>query len=179
MKYIKDRLSEGGKPKLARAWIDGENLYVAVVFEREVEPIEPGGYILVIDVNSWKNGITYAIINGGGKLSEFSKLRPNLRLIETLHSEAVRLERKYGALRGLGLHKSVEGKRLWRQVKYVKRKLHAYLKDFAQKIAHELALKAVRLKARVVIDDMLEESRRELLKEGLPDGFSQAILTSP
>ncbi|WP_243666513.1 hypothetical protein [Vulcanisaeta sp. JCM 16159] len=72
VKYIRSRLSENAKPKLANAWTDGEYLYIAIVFEREVEPIQPSGYTLVIDVNSWRHGIAYAIINKNGRIAEFS-----------------------------------------------------------------------------------------------------------
>jgi len=174
VKYIKERLSEGGKPKLARAWVDGENLYIAITFEREVEPIKPSNYRLVIDVNSWKNGIVWALINSG--VSSMSRERPNLGYIEMLYNHVTMLEHKYGTLRRLGMHKSLYGKRLWREIKAIRRRLHAYLRDYAQKLAHKLAQKALRYRAGVIIDDVIEESRRELIEEKLPNGLAKAYM---
>ncbi|WP_054857652.1 zinc ribbon domain-containing protein [Vulcanisaeta sp. JCM 16159] len=97
-------------------------------------------------------------------------------MIDTLYNESVRLERKYGALKRLGLHKSIEGKKLRKRIKALRRKLFAYLRDFAQKSAHELVQKALTLRARVIIDDVIEESRRELLEENLSNGLSKVYM---
>jgi putative transposase len=61
----------------------------------------------------------------------------------------------------------MEGRRLWREIKRGRRRLHATVKDKAQWLATKLARKALKHRAKVVIDDVLEESRRELLEEGL------------
>jgi putative transposase len=172
-RYIRDRLNEDAKPKLARAWVDDEHLYIAITFERGVEPITPSGYRLVIDVNSWKNGIVYAIIRESTRDPRPVRLRPNIGYIEGLYNHLVMLERKYGTLKRLGLHKSPYGRKLWREVKATRRRLYSYLKDYAQKTAHRLAQEALRLRAMVIIDDVLEESRRELLEEGLPNGLAK------
>jgi Putative transposase DNA-binding domain. len=50
------------------------------------------------------------------------------------------------------------------------------LRDFAQKEAHELVMKAIRLRALVIIDDVIEESRRELLEGKLPSGLRRIYL---
>ena len=177
VKYIRDRLNEGGRPKLARVWVGGGYLYVAVTFEREVQPIQPSEYILVIDVNSWRNGIAWGLVRGGG-LVKVGRERPDLGRIERLYNEVVVLERRYGNLKRLDLHRTVEGKELWREVKRLRRRLYAYLRDYAQKLAHRLARKALRHRALVIIDDMIEESRRELLEEGLNNGLTKLYLTN-
>ncbi|ADY02084.1 transposase, IS605 OrfB [Vulcanisaeta moutnovskia 768-28] len=173
-KYIRDRLSEGGKPKLARAWVDGENLYIAITFERDVESIQLSDRRLVIDVNSWRNGIVWALVNG--KVGSMGRERPNLGCIEMLYKHVTKLGQKYGALKRLGLHKSQYGRRLWREIKATRRRLYAYLKDYAQKLAHKLAQKALKYRAGVIIDDVLEESRRGLMEEGLPNGLAKVYM---
>ena len=175
-KYIRDRLNEGGKPKLARAWVEDDNLYIAITFERNAEPIQPSEYMLVIDVNSWRNGVVWGLVRGGG-LVKVGRERPDLGRIEKLYNEVATLERKYGVMKRLGLHKSIEGRRLWRRVKRLRHKLHAYIRDYAQKLAHRLARKALRHRALVIIDDMIEESRRELIEEGLDNGLAKLYLT--
>jgi putative transposase len=74
-----------------------------------------------------------------------------------------------GKLKRLGLDSTPEAKGL-------RRKIYAYLRDFTQKKAHELALNALRLRAEVLIDDMIEESRRELLEMKLPRGLRKIYL---
>ncbi|WP_252901093.1 transposase [Vulcanisaeta sp. JCM 14467] len=140
VRYIRERLGEDGRPKLARAWIDGDYLKIAIAFEREVQPIQPSEYMLVIDVNSWRNGIVWALIKDGS-ISSLGRGRPWLRRIDRLYNEVLRLEQEYGKLRRLGLHKSVKGRRLWREIKMLRRKLYAYTRDYAQKIAHKLVMK--------------------------------------
>ncbi|ADY00261.1 transposase, IS605 OrfB [Vulcanisaeta moutnovskia 768-28] len=163
-KYIRDRLSEGGKPKLARAWVDDEHLFIAITFERDAEQITPSNYRLVIDVNSWKNGIVYAIV------------KDSTRNLERLYNHVTKLERKYGALRRLGLHKTPYGRRLWREIKATKRRLYAYLRDYAQKAVSILVKQALNLRAKVIIDDIIEESRRELMEEKPLNGLAKVYM---
>ena len=175
VKYIKDRLNEGGRPKLARAWVENGFLHIAIIFEREVQPIQPSEYRLVIDVNSWRNGIVWALIKDD-LISSLSRERPDLGRIERLYGKVLILERKYGVMKRLGLHKTAEGKRLWRKIKRLRRRLYAILRDFAQKLVHKLVRKAIKYKALVVIDDVIEESRRELLEDGLDNGLAKYYL---
>jgi len=81
-----------------------------------------------------------------------------------------------GKLKRLGLDSTPGAKRLWREIKALRRKVYTYLRDFAQKRAHELVMKALRLRAGVLIDDMIEESRRELLEEKIPRGLRKVYL---
>ena len=174
-KYIRDRLNEGGRPKLARAWVEDDNLYIAITFERSVESIQPSEYRLVIDVNSWRNGIVWGLVRGG-ELVKVGRERPDLGRVERLYNEVALLGRKYGELKRLGLDKTVEGRMLWRKIKQLRRRLYTYLRDYAQKLAHRLVKKALRHGALVIIDDMIEESRRELLEVGLENGLAKLYL---
>jgi putative transposase len=150
--------------------------YLALTAERVVEPHVPSGCRLVVDVNAWSNGVAYGIVNPSNRIAEYSPLRPNLRLIDTWYHKAEKLSKELGKLKRLRLDSTPGAKRLWREIKALRRKIYAYLRDFAQKKAHELALKAIRLRAEVLIDDMLDESRRELLEEKIPRGLRKVYL---
>ena len=175
-KWVIDRVNEGGDIKYARIGLRDNEPYLALVAERTIEPYQPGGYRLVIDVNAWSNGVAYGIINPNNRIAEYSQLRPNLRLVDTWYYKAEKLSKKLGKLRRVGLGKTPEAKRLWREIKALRRKVYAYLRDFVQKKAHELALKALRLRAEVLIDDVIEESRRELIEEKISSGLRKLYL---
>jgi len=175
MRYIRQRIKEEARAKLARVWANDGHLYVAVTFEREVEVRQNVSAVLVVDVNSWRNGVSWAVIKGGRVVSKGVE-RPNLRYVESLYKELIRLERKLGKLERLDLKGGVEYAKLWEQAKAKRSKLYRYLRDFADKLAHRLVKKAVRRGAKVVIDNVVEESRRELLEEGLPNGLAKLYL---
>jgi len=175
--WVVERVGEGGDVRFAMIGLKDDKPYLALVAERVVEPYVPSGYRLVVDVNAWNNGVAYGIINPNNKIAEYSSLRPNLRLIDTWYHKAENLHKRLGKLKRLGLDSTPEAKRLWREIKALRRKVYAYLRDFAQKRAHELAMKTLRLRAEVLIDDMIEESRRELLEVKLPKGLKKLYLT--
>jgi putative transposase len=50
------------------------------------------------------------------------------------------------------------------------------MRNYVQKLVHRLVRKALRHKALVIIDDMIEESRRELLEEKIPIGLRKLYL---
>ena len=174
--WVVDRIREGGDVKYAMIGLRDNEPYLALVAERVVEPYVPSGYRLVVDVNAWSNGVAYGIVNPSNRIAEYSPLRPNLRLIDTWYHKAEKLSKKLGKLKRLGLDSTPEAKGLRREIKALRRKIYAYLRDFAQKRARELALKALRLRAEVLIDDMIEESRRELLEMKLPRGLRKVYL---
>jgi len=132
--------------------------------------------MLVVDVNSWGHGIAWGLIRNGVFI-KWKPERPRLSEIETLYNLSVRLSRKYGKLRRLGLDKTAEGEKLWLEIKKVRRKLYAKLRDYVQKLVHRLVRKALRHRAFVIIDDMIEESRRELIEMKLPSGLRKLYLT--
>jgi putative transposase len=174
-KWVIDRLSEGGDIKYATIGLKNNEPYLALTAERAVEPYQPSDYILVIDVNAWNNGIAWGLIRNGS-IIRWKPERPRLSEVERLYNLSVRLERKYGKLKRLGLDKTEEGKRLRREIKRVRRRLYAKLRDYVQKLAYRLVRKTLRHKALVVIDDMIEESRRELLEEKIPSGLRKLYL---
>jgi len=175
-KWVVDRVKEGSDIKFAMIGLKNDKPYLALVAERTVVPYQPSGYRLIVDVNAWNNGVAYGIINPNNRIAEYSPLRPNLRLIDTWYHKAEDLHRKLGKLRRLRLDSTPEAKRLRRKIKALRRKVYAYLRDFAQKRAHELAIKALKLRALVIIDDMTEESRKELIEEKIPTGLRKIYL---
>jgi putative transposase len=174
-KWVVDRLSEGGDVKYAMIGLKDNEPYLALVAEREVEPYIPSDYMLAIDVNAWNNGIAWGLIKSS-KLVKWRPERPRLREIDGLYYRSVVLSQKYGKLKRLGLHKTREGKGLWREVRRLRRRIYAKLRDYAQRLAHRLVRKALRHRALVIIDDIIEESRRELIEMKLPSGLRKIYL---
>ena len=175
LKWVVERVKEGGDVRFAMIGLKDDEPYLALTAEREVELYQPSNYMLVIDVNAWNNGIAWGLIKNGN-IIKWKPETPNLREIDTLYNLSVRLSREYGKLKRLGLDKTVEGKRLWWKIKRLRRKLYAKLRDYVQKLTHRLVKKALRHKALVIIDDMIEESRRELLEEKISSGLKKLYL---
>ncbi|MCG2880894.1 MAG: transposase, partial [Vulcanisaeta sp.] len=136
-KWVIERIKEGGDVKYAMIGLKNDKPYLALVAERVVEFYEPGEYKLVVDVNSWNNGIAWSLIRDGS-IIRWKPERPRLSEIEGLYDLSVRLGRKYGRLKRLGLHRTVEGERLWREIKRLRRKLYAKMRDYVQKLVHRL-----------------------------------------
>jgi len=175
-RWVIERVKEGGDIKFARIGLKDGEPYLALVAERVVGPYQPSNYILVIDVNAWNHGIAWSLIKDGF-IIKWKPERPNLREVDNLYNLSVRLSREYGRLKRLGLEKTEEGKRLWKKIKKLRRRLYAKMRNYVQKLVHRLVRKALRHRAIVVIDDMIEESRRELLEEKIPSGLRKLYLT--
>jgi putative transposase len=174
-RWVIDRVKEGGDVKYAMIGLKDGKPYLALVAERMVEPYQPSDYILVIDVNAWNNGIAWGLIKDRSIIRWKPEI-PNLREIDDLYNLSVELSRKYGKLERMGLEKTEEGKRLRKKIKKLRKRLYAKLRDYAQKLVHRLVRKALRHKALVIIDDMIEESRRELIEEKIPSGLRKLYL---
>jgi len=173
-KWLYERLSEGADVKMALLGLKEGRPHLSVVAEKPYKPIETSSYTLVVDVNSWRHGAVVGLITPRGKMAMVKRLRPNLRKVDTLYWQIVRIERKIGATKRLGL--VAEVKRLRREAKKLRRKLYRYLRDFVNKSVHEIVVIALRYKAKIVIDDVIEESRRELLEERLPSRLAKLYL---
>jgi putative transposase len=174
-KWVYDRLEEGGDIVFARLGLKGGVPAVVLVAERYVEPYRPET-LIVVDANSWRYGVAIAYVNRNRRIGEFYKSRPNLRLVDRLYRKAVKLWKLYGKLRRLGLHKTPEGRRAFRDLRRTIGKIYRVLRDHSQRSAGEVARKAVRLRAKVIIDNALEESWRDLLEEGLSRGKAKIYM---
>jgi len=175
--WIDERVREGGDVRFAMIGLKDNEPYLALTAEREVKPHVPSDYILVVDVNSWRYGISWGLIRNSEIVSHKQE-GINLGKYYRLYDEVVRLEKKYGALKRLGLHKTVEGSRLWSEIKILRMRLYAITRDRAYFLASKLARKALRYRALLVIDDMIEESRRELLEEKLPPDVIKLLMSN-
>jgi len=173
--WVVERMKEDGDIKFAMIGLRDDEPYLALVAERVVEPYLPSNYVLVIDVNAWNNGITWGLIKDGF-IIKWKPEVPNLREIDNLYNLSVRLSREYGRLKRMGLDKTEKGKRLWKKIKKLRKRSYAKLRDYVQKLAHRLVRKALKHKAIVIIDDMIEESRRELIEEKIPSGLRKLYL---
>jgi putative transposase len=174
-RWVVERVNEGGDIKFAMVGFKDGEPYLALVAERVVEPYQPSNYMLAIDVNAWSNGVTWGLIKNDA-IIKWKPERPKLSEIEGLYNLSVRLSKKYGKLMRLGLHRTVKGRKLRREIKRLRRKIYTKLRDYVQRLIHRLVRKALRHKALVIIDDMIEESRRRLLEEKIPSGLGKLYL---
>jgi len=175
--WINVRLREGGEIKFARIGLKGNEPHLALIAEREVEPYQSGEYVLVVDVNSWKYGISWGLVRDG-KIVSYKQEGLNLGRYYGLYDELIRLGEKYGELKRSGLHRTTEGRKLWRRIKMLHARLYAITRDKAYFLASKLVRKALKYRASLVIDDMTEESRRGLLEEGLPRDVIKLLMSN-
>jgi putative transposase len=161
-KWVVYRISEGGDIKFAMIGLKDDEPYLALVAERVVEPYQPSGYILAVDVNSWGHGIAWGLVRNGG-LSSFKQEGPNPQRIISLYNQATERERKIGALKRLGLGGTASAKRAGRLVRRLRSRAYRLIRAEAVFLARKLTKKALRYRAMVVIDDVDWESLRELL----------------
>jgi putative transposase len=174
-RWVYDRIGEGGDITFAMLGLKDGVPAVVLVAERRVEPYEPET-LIVVDANSWRHGVAIAYINRNRKVGFYTRSRPNLRLVDTLYRRAVSLWKLYGRLKRMGLHETPEGKRVHRELKLTMSRIYRVLGDHSQREARNVALRAVKVKAKVVIDKALEESWRDLLEEGLTRGRAKIYM---
>ena len=165
--WVVERLKEGGDIKYAMIGLRKNKPYLALVAERTVESYQPSGYVLAVDVNSWKYGIAWGLIKDG-KLITWRTEKPDTFLVNTLYHQTMDRERKVGKLKRLGYSDSARVDRIKKQTQARRSKIYRITRDKAYFLASKLIRKALKYRALLVIDDMIEESRRELLEEGLP-----------
>ena len=175
--WVVERVKEGGDIKFAMIGLKNDKPYLALIAEREVKPYQPSGYILVVDVNSWRYGIAWGLIRNG-KLITWKTEKPDTFLINTLYHQTVDRERKVGKLKRLGYGSSVEVEAIKKQAHMRKSRIYRVTRDKAYFLASKLVRKALRYGALLVIDDMTEESRRELLEEGLPRDVIKLLMSN-
>ncbi|AFA40177.1 Transposase-like protein [Pyrobaculum oguniense TE7] len=156
IKWIKERIEEGGKPVLAMAWVGRprrSNLVtfnVALVFAREVAPIEMRR-VLVVDLNALHNGVAIATIEGE-RILQRGTLRPDLRLIEMLQKEISRLESLCAK----------RGEPYCTQFVAAQSRLYRLLRKFEDEAAKKIVRLARQYKALIVVDAPKDESLREI-----------------
>jgi putative transposase len=161
-KWVYDRVREGGDITFAMLGLKDGTPAVMLVAERLVEPYKPKS-LLPVDVNSWKHGVVWALVKNE-RISSIGRERPDLGRVERWYSKVVRLKKLLGRLERLGL----DDGNLRREAKRTKSKMYRYLRGYSQWLANKIARKALKHRSKVIIDNALEESWRDLLEEGLP-----------
>ena len=175
-KWVIERVKEGGDIKFARIGLKDNEPYLALVAERVVEPYQPSGYILAIDVNSWSHGIAWGLVRNGG-LSSFKQEGPNPQRIINMLNQATDLERKVGALKRLGLGDTERVKRAGRLVRRLRSCAYRLIRAETVFLARKLTKKALRYRAMVIIDDVDWESLKELLTRNYGVGVGKLLLS--
>ena len=176
-RWVVERVGEGGDVRFAMIGLKDGKPYLALVAERTVEPYQPSGYRLVVDVNSWKYGIAWGLIKNG-KIITWRVEKPDTFLVNILYYQTINRERKVGKLKTLGYSGSAKVDEIKEQARARRSKIYRITRDKAYFLASKLVRKALKYKALLVIDDMTEESRRELLEEGLPRDVIKLLISN-
>jgi len=161
-RWVVERVGEGGDVRFAMIGLRDNEPYLALVAEREVEPYQSSGYILAIDVNSWRYGIAWGLIRSG-RIVSFKQDGLNPQRIVSLYNQAIKREKKLGILKRLGLDDAINAKRAGRMARRLRSRAYRLIRAEAVFLARKLAKKALRYKAMVVIDDVDWEGLKELL----------------
>jgi len=176
-KWVVERLREGGDIKYAMIGLKDDEPYLALIAEREVAQYTPSEYRLVVDVNSWKYGIAWGLIKNG-KLITWRTEKSDTFLINTLYQQTIDRERKVGKLKRIGYSGSGKVDEIKEQAHARESRIYRITRDKAYFLASKLVRKALKYKALLVIDDMTEESRRELLEERLPRNVIKLLMSN-
>ncbi|WP_053240560.1 zinc ribbon domain-containing protein [Pyrobaculum islandicum] len=159
--WIRRRLEEGARLKLAFLGVEKRNgekptygrLYVALVFAREVTPVEPRG-IVVVDVNRLDHGIMVGVVKDG-KIVKRKRLPDEraVRKLRKLHEEISRLEERAAKEADPARRGQLEDK-----VNRLKSKRYRKIRDVVARIAKEIIELARQNNAAVVVDTIEEKT---------------------
>jgi putative transposase len=169
-KQILERVREGAKLVLAAVWVGrsrgsrAAKLYIALVFRREVEPVEPKR-VLAIDLNALHNGITYAVVERNRVLRR-GALRPDV-------SKIVHMQRRAAELDSLCAKR---GDPYCKMARSAKSRLWRMLREWEVGAARELVWLARKRKAAIVVDVPDDSSMRELKQSGKYPAERKALL---
>ncbi|MCC6020944.1 MAG: transposase, partial [Thermoproteaceae archaeon] len=164
VRWVLERVREGARLVLAMVWVEGGMLRVALVFRREVEPVEPKR-LLAVDLNALHNGIAWAVVERDRVLRR-GALRPHLRRLEKLQREIARLD-SLCARRGGPHCDTARGakSRLWR-----------LLGEWTKEAAKFVVRLALQYRAAIVVDTPESESMQELKQSGSYPADRKALL---
>ncbi|MFP3316760.1 MAG: zinc ribbon domain-containing protein, partial [Caldivirga sp.] len=176
-RWVIERVKEGGDIKFARVGLKDNEPYLALVAERVVEPHVPSDYMLAVDVNSWRYGIAWGLVRGG-RLVTWRAEGPSTFLINALYHQAVDREKAVGKLRRVGYGDSLKVSKIREQAESRRGRIYRITRDKAYFLANKLVRKALKYKALLIIDDMTEELRKELLEEKLPPDVIKLLMSN-
>jgi putative transposase len=158
VKWILARVKEGGRLALAAAWVGASRgsravkLYVALVFRREVAPMEVKR-LLVVDFNALHNGLSWAVVEERRIVTK-GILRPNVSKIAHMQKVVSKLDsvcaEKDKVCDGAMATKS----RMWR-----------LLRTWEDKASKKIVRLALQYKAMVIVD-VPDHNSIKALKEG-------------
>ena len=158
IEWMLARTREGGKLALAAVWVGRSRrnravkLYVALVFRREVTPIQPKR-LLVIDLNALHHGISWAVVEGE-KVLKKGVLRPDASKILHLQGTVAKLE-SICAERDEKCDEVMAAKsRIWR-----------ILHEWENKAVRELVWIARKRKAAIIVDVPDDKTVRKLKED--------------
>ncbi|WP_053240251.1 zinc ribbon domain-containing protein [Pyrobaculum islandicum] len=177
--WIRERLQEGARLKLAFLGIErlkGKKeptygkLYIALVFARKVQQVEPKA-VVAVDVNRLDHGVMMGLLVDG-------KLRQTLRLLDEdavrelrrLHEEISRLDEQ--AAREAD---PARRRRLEERARHLKSRRFRKIRGVVKDIVGEIIKLAREHQAAIVVDTMEDETYREL-KEGNWSGEKKHLL---
>jgi len=161
VRWITERVGEGAELALAAAWVGRSRrshavaLYVALVFRREVQLIQPKR-LLVLDLNALHNGVVIAAVEESRVLRR-GILRPDVDKIIHLQRQIARLDAACARKDRVCRHAASAKSRLWR-----------ILRQWEDKAVEKIAQLAMRYRAAVVADVPLDKSIRQLKESGYP-----------
>jgi len=176
-KWVIERVKESGDIKYAMIGLKVGEPYLALVAERVVEPYMPSDYMLAVDVNLWKYGIAWGLVRSS-RLVTWRAEGPSTFLVNTLYHQAVDRERVVGRLRRVGYGDSLKVSKIRKQAKSRRSRIYRITRDKAYFLANKLVRKALKYKALLIIDDMTEESRKDLLEEKLPPDVIKLLMSN-
>ncbi|ABL87511.1 transposase, IS605 OrfB [Pyrobaculum islandicum DSM 4184] len=182
--WIRRRLEEGAKLKLAFLGVekrDGEKeptydkLYVALVFAREVQQIEPKA-IVAVDVNRLDHGVVVGLVVDGKIVRRMRLLDENVvRELRRLHEEISRLDEQ--AAREAD---PARKRRLEDRARHLASKRFRKIRGVVKYVVSEIIKLAREHQAAIVVDTMEEETYLERKQSGesgdkkhLYDGLGQ------
>ena len=158
VEWILERVLEGGNLTLAAVWIGRSRrshavkLYVALVFRREIAPMETKR-LLVVDINVLHNGVSWAAVEEE-RILKRGVLRPDV-------SKLIHLQRRAAELNSLCANKD----KACEEATAAKSRIWRILRSFGDEAVKKLIQLALQYKAAIVADVPNDKSIREL-KEG-------------
>jgi putative transposase len=159
VKWILERVQEGGRLVLAAVWIGrsrrnhAAKLYVALIFRRDAEKSVEVKRLLAVDFNALHNGLSWAVVDGEKIVAE-GIMRPDVSKIIHLEEAASKLDSLCAKEDKACEEATAAKRRIWR-----------LLRSWEDAAAKKLMQLALQYKAAIVVDVPRDSSIRRL-KEG-------------
>jgi putative transposase len=159
VRWILERVREGGRPVLAAVWVGRSGrgcavkLYVTLVFRRDVVPMEVKR-LLVVDFNALHNGLAWAVVEEK-RIVEKNVLRPHTSKILHLQKVMAKLDSVCAEKDEACDEASAVKSRIWR-----------ILRAWEDEAVEKLVRLALQYKATVIVDIPNDGSVRELKESG-------------